>query len=129
MVNDWYADFPDAENVRYPLLHSANTGAGGNVRVFRDSTFDRHVTASRRESDAATHATRSRLANSVADAQAGMIPLLSTTKGTRCSRGSWAWTRRSSSVGKGARECDLANERRDGRWEMGDLRCEMGDGA
>ncbi len=75
VVKDWYADYPDAENFLYPLLHSANTGAGGNVSFFRDSTFDRLVTASRRESDAAKRTTLYRSADSVAYAQVGMIPL------------------------------------------------------
>jgi ABC-type transport system substrate-binding protein len=75
VVKDWYADYPDAENFLYPLLHSANVGAGGNVSFFRDSTFDRLVTASRREADAVKRAALYQSADSVAHAQVGMIPL------------------------------------------------------
>lgn len=75
VVKDWYADYPDAENFLYPLLHSANRGPGGNVSFFSDSTFDRLVTASRREADASKRATLYRSADSVGYAQVGMVPL------------------------------------------------------
>jgi peptide/nickel transport system substrate-binding protein/oligopeptide transport system substrate-binding protein len=48
-VKDWYADYPDAENFLYPLLHSANKGVGGNVSFFANAQFDSLVTAARRE--------------------------------------------------------------------------------
>lgn len=75
VVKDWYADYPDAENFLYPLLHSANVGAGGNVSFFRDSTFDRLVSASRREPDAAKRTVLYRSADSLAYQQVGMVPL------------------------------------------------------
>src|SRR5262249_49814487 len=49
ILKDWYADYPDAEDFLYPLLHSANRGAGGNVSFYSNPTFDSVVTASRRE--------------------------------------------------------------------------------
>ena len=52
-VKDWYADYPDAENFLYPLLHSANKGVGGNVSFYQNAQFDSLVTAARREQDEA----------------------------------------------------------------------------
>jgi peptide/nickel transport system substrate-binding protein/oligopeptide transport system substrate-binding protein len=75
VLKDWYADYPDAENFLYPLLHSANKGAGGNVSFFSDSAFDRLVDASRRESDAVKRTALYRQADSVAYAQMGLVPL------------------------------------------------------
>lgn len=75
VVKDWYADYPDAENFLYPLLHSANRGAGGNVSFFSDSAFDRIVDASRREADAAKRAALYRQADSLGFARMGMVPL------------------------------------------------------
>ena len=75
VLKDWYADYPDAENFLYPLLHSANAGAGGNVSFFSNPQFDSLVTASRRESDAARRAALYRQADSVGYAQMGMVPL------------------------------------------------------
>ncbi len=75
VVKDWYADYPDAENFLYPLLHTANRGAGGNVSFYSDTTFDRLVDASRREGDATRRAALYRQADSVAYAGMGMVPL------------------------------------------------------
>ena len=50
-VKDWYADYPDAENFLYPLLHSANKGVGGNVSFYSNPQFDSLVTAARQEAD------------------------------------------------------------------------------
>ncbi len=75
VVKDWYADYPDAENFLYPLLHTANRGAGGNVSFFSDTTFDRLVDASRRESDEKKRAVLYAAADSVGYAQVGMVPL------------------------------------------------------
>ena len=36
VLKDWYADYPDAENFLYPLLHSANKGVGGNVSFYSE---------------------------------------------------------------------------------------------
>lgn len=74
-LKDWYADYPDAENFLYPLLHSSNTGVGGNVSFYRNSTFDTLVTASRREPDDAKRATLYRQADSLAFTDAPMIYL------------------------------------------------------
>ncbi len=75
VVKDWYADYPDAENFLYPLLHTANKGAGGNVSFYSDTTFDRLVDASRREPDAAKRAALYRSADSVSYAGMGVVPL------------------------------------------------------
>ena len=52
-IKNWYADYPDAENFLYPLLHGANKGVGGNVSYYQSARFDSLVTAARRESDEA----------------------------------------------------------------------------
>ena len=62
-VKDWYADYPDAENFLYPLLHSANKGVGGNVSFYSNPQFDALVTrgaprAGRGEARRAVHAGR-----------------------------------------------------------------------
>ena len=75
VLKDWYADYPDAENFLYPLLHTANKGAGGNVSFFSDTTFDRLVDASRRERDDARRVALYRQADSVAYERMGMVPL------------------------------------------------------
>ncbi|MES2524465.1 MAG: ABC transporter substrate-binding protein [Gemmatimonadota bacterium] len=75
VVKDWYADYPDAENFLYPLLHSANKGAGGNVSFYADPAFDKLVDASRRESDSARRADLYRQADSLGYANMGMVPL------------------------------------------------------
>ncbi|MDQ3698999.1 MAG: ABC transporter substrate-binding protein, partial [Gemmatimonadota bacterium] len=49
VLKDWYADYPDAENFLYPLLHSANRGQGGNVSFYSSAEFDRVVARSRAE--------------------------------------------------------------------------------
>ncbi len=51
VLKDWYADYPDADNFLYPLLHSANVGVGGNVSFYANPEYDRLVTAARRETD------------------------------------------------------------------------------
>jgi len=76
VLKDWYADYPDAENFLYPLLHSANAGVGGNVSFFRDSTFDAVVSASRRETDTAKRTALYARADSIAFAQAPMVFML-----------------------------------------------------
>jgi ABC-type transport system substrate-binding protein len=50
-VKDWYADYPDAENFLYPLLHSANKGVGGNVSYYSNPQYDSLVSRARRELD------------------------------------------------------------------------------
>lgn len=75
VLKDWYADYPDAENFLYPLLHSANKGAGGNVSFFSNKDFDALVDASRREPDAGRRTALYRQADSLAYEQMGLVPL------------------------------------------------------
>jgi peptide/nickel transport system substrate-binding protein/oligopeptide transport system substrate-binding protein len=74
-LKDWYADYPDAENFLYPLLHSANAGVGGNVSFYHNPTFDRVVTAARREQDPSRRAALYRQADAIEFADAPMIYL------------------------------------------------------
>jgi len=73
ILKDWYADYPDAENFLYPLLHSANKGVGGNVSFFQHPEFDRIVTTARREPDEEKRNALYRQADSVAFAEAPMV--------------------------------------------------------
>jgi oligopeptide transport system substrate-binding protein len=73
ILKDWYADYPDAENFLYPLLHSANKGVGGNVSFFANAQFDSIVTRARREPDEATRNALYRSADSLAFEQAPMV--------------------------------------------------------
>ena len=52
-LKDWFADYPDAENFLYPLLHTANKGVGGNVSFYSNPAFDKLVNDARREQDEA----------------------------------------------------------------------------
>jgi ABC-type transport system substrate-binding protein len=72
-VKDWYADYPDAENFLYPLLHSANKGVGGNVSYFSDPQFDSLVTLARREQDEAKRIALYQQADELAFREAPMI--------------------------------------------------------
>lgn len=72
-LKDWYADYPDGENFLYPLLHSANLGAGGNVSFFKNADFDRIVSAARQEPDDAKRAALYRQADSLAYVEAPML--------------------------------------------------------
>lgn len=72
-VKDWYADYPDAENFLYPLLHSANKGVGGNVSYFQNPQFDSLVTASRREQDEVKRVALYRQADELAFREAPMV--------------------------------------------------------
>lgn len=73
MLKDWYADYPDAEDFLYPLLHSANKGAGGNVSFFQNHAFDSLVTAARRELDEPKRTALYRQADSLAFTEAPMV--------------------------------------------------------
>jgi ABC-type transport system substrate-binding protein len=73
IFKDWYADYPDAENFLYPLLHSTNKGIGGNVSFFANPEFDRIVSESRRESDEAKRNELYRKADSLALDEAPMV--------------------------------------------------------
>lgn len=72
-LKDWYADYPDAENFLYPLLHSANRGVGGNVSFFSDAAFDSVVSKARREPDDQKRFVLYREADSLAHEQAPML--------------------------------------------------------
>jgi ABC-type transport system substrate-binding protein len=72
-LKDWYADYPDAENFLYPLLHSGNAGVGGNVSFYSNARFDQIVTASRRELDEAKRNALYREADSLAFQDAPMV--------------------------------------------------------
>jgi ABC-type transport system substrate-binding protein len=74
-VKDWYADYPDAENFLYPLLHGANRGVGGNVSFYENPTFDRIVSAARTEQDSTKRDALYRQADSLSFADAPMIYL------------------------------------------------------
>jgi peptide/nickel transport system substrate-binding protein/oligopeptide transport system substrate-binding protein len=73
ILKDWYADYPDAENFLYPLLHSTNAGVGGNVSFYSNATFDAVVAASRRELDEARRNALYRQADSIAFQDAPMV--------------------------------------------------------
>jgi peptide/nickel transport system substrate-binding protein/oligopeptide transport system substrate-binding protein len=73
ILKDWYADYPDAEDFLYPLLHGANKGAGGNVSFYQSRTFDSLVTASRRELDETKRNALYRQADSLAFVDAPMV--------------------------------------------------------
>jgi peptide/nickel transport system substrate-binding protein/oligopeptide transport system substrate-binding protein len=72
-LKDWYADYPDAEDFLYPLLHSANKGAGGNVSFYSNPVFDSVVTKSRRELDEPARNMLYRQADSIAFNAAPMV--------------------------------------------------------
>jgi peptide/nickel transport system substrate-binding protein/oligopeptide transport system substrate-binding protein len=74
-VKTWYADYPDAENFLYPLLHSANKGVGGNVSFYQNARFDSLVTLSRRTLDDQARENLYRQADAIAfeDAPIGFL--------------------------------------------------------
>jgi ABC-type transport system substrate-binding protein len=72
-IKDWYADYPDAENFLYPLLHSANKGVGGNVSYYANAQFDSLVTLARREPDEAKRVALYTQADQIAFHDAPMI--------------------------------------------------------
>ena len=65
-IREWFADYPDAENFLFPLLHSSNTGVGGNYSFYSNPEFDRIVDASRREQDDAKRVALYQRADSIA---------------------------------------------------------------
>jgi oligopeptide transport system substrate-binding protein len=75
VLKDWYADYPDAEDFLYPLLHSASKGVGGNVSFYSNPEFDKLVSASRIESDSVKRAALYRQADSLAFSDVALIPL------------------------------------------------------
>jgi peptide/nickel transport system substrate-binding protein/oligopeptide transport system substrate-binding protein len=74
-LKTWYADYPDADSFLYPLLYSGSKGPGGNVSFYANPAFDRIMLAARRELDDAKRATLYRSADSLAYADAPMVPL------------------------------------------------------
>ena len=74
-LKDWFADYPDAENFLYPLLHSANKGVGGNVSFYQNPNYDKVVDASRREQDDARRAELYAQADAIEFADAPMLYL------------------------------------------------------
>jgi len=50
-LKEWWADYPDAENFLYPLLHSKNKGVGGNVSFYSNPRFDALVDQAHHEQD------------------------------------------------------------------------------
>ena len=75
VLKDWFADYPDAENFLYPLLHSANRGVGGNVSFYSNATFDKLVNEARVENDAAKRAALYQQADAIAYNEVGLLPL------------------------------------------------------
>lgn len=73
ILKDWYADYPDAENFLFPLLHSANKGSGGNISFFQNPEFDRTVDAARRELNDEKRNMLYRQADSLAQHEAPMV--------------------------------------------------------
>lgn len=73
VLKDWYADYPDAENFLFPLLHTANKGVGGNVSFYSNVEFDRLVSAARREQNDTTRAQLYRQADAIAFVDAPML--------------------------------------------------------
>jgi peptide/nickel transport system substrate-binding protein/oligopeptide transport system substrate-binding protein len=73
VLKDWWADYPDAENFLYPLLHSANVGSGGNISFWQSYQFDDLVSRARREGRDEVRAGLYRRADSLAYASAPML--------------------------------------------------------
>lgn len=74
-LKDWFADYPDAENFLYPLLHSTNKGVGGNVSFYANPRYDQLVSNARRELDDAKRVAMYVEADKMAHADAPMIYL------------------------------------------------------
>jgi peptide/nickel transport system substrate-binding protein/oligopeptide transport system substrate-binding protein len=72
-LKDWYADYPDAENFLYPLLHSTNKGVGGNVSFFANAEFDKLVALARAEPEEGKRNALYRQADALAFDQAPMV--------------------------------------------------------
>ena len=73
ILKDWYADYPDAENFLFPLLHSANKGPGGNISFFQNADYDHLVDAARHELNEGKRIALYRQADSLAQFQAPMV--------------------------------------------------------
>ena len=75
VLKTWYADYPDAEAFLFPLLHSSNTGVGGNVEFYRSPRFDAIVDSARRELNDPRRAELYRRADSLAFVEAPHVNL------------------------------------------------------
>jgi peptide/nickel transport system substrate-binding protein/oligopeptide transport system substrate-binding protein len=75
VLKDWWADYPDGENFLYPLLHSTNVGAGGNVSFYSNPAYDRLVTRARVEQRDSVRIALYRQADSLAFQDAPMLYL------------------------------------------------------
>lgn len=75
VLKTWYADYPDAENFLYPLLHSSNHGPGGNVSFWSHAPYDQLVARARVEPQEAARTALYRQADSLAYAEAPMLYL------------------------------------------------------
>jgi len=75
MLKDWYADYPDAENFLYPLLHGVNRGVGGNVSFYENPAFDKLVSAARATANDSARSAMYKRADSLAFTDAPMIYL------------------------------------------------------
>jgi ABC-type transport system substrate-binding protein len=75
-LKDWYADYPDAENFLYPLLHTVNRGVGGNVSFYSNPGYDALVNEARVAVDEARRIELYRQADSLQFADAPMIYLV-----------------------------------------------------
>jgi peptide/nickel transport system substrate-binding protein/oligopeptide transport system substrate-binding protein len=73
IVKDWFADYPDAENFLYPLLHPAAAGPGGNLSFYSNAGYDSLVTAARRTTDEAARLALYREADAIAFDDAPML--------------------------------------------------------
>ncbi|HEU4642955.1 MAG TPA: ABC transporter substrate-binding protein [Gemmatimonadaceae bacterium] len=74
-IKDWWADYPDAEDFLYPLLHSANRGVGGNVSFYSNPAYDQLVSRARVTADDAKRIALYRQADSLEFADAPMLYL------------------------------------------------------
>ena len=74
-LKTWYADYPDADSFLYPLLYSGSKGPGGNVSFYASPAFDKLVLSARREQDDMKRASLYRSADSLAYADAALVPL------------------------------------------------------
>ena len=72
-LKEWWADYPDAENFLYPLLHSKNKGPGGNVSFYSNPKFDALVDQAHREQDESKRNALYAQANDIAFNDAPMI--------------------------------------------------------
>ncbi len=75
IIKDWYADYPDAENFLYPLLHRDSRGVGGNVSFYDNPAVNRLITQARATQDDTRRTALYRAADSTAFADAPMIYL------------------------------------------------------